>query len=85
MKILIMLSISVLLMISCDEKECCIVGPDRLFEFSVLNNAGLDLLDQDNVESFTQSNIRIYNSDGNVVFNSNSDAHMAIVFILEEI
>jgi hypothetical protein len=76
-------------MTSCDEKDCCsgIPGDDVLFEFSVVNNSGLDLLDQDNAESFNQSNIRIYNSDGNdtsMVFNENSDAPYGYAIIERE-
>ncbi|MCP4457113.1 MAG: hypothetical protein GY816_03650 [Cytophagales bacterium] len=89
MKILFVLFISALFMTACDEKDCCsgIPGDDVLFEFSVVNDSGVDLLDQDNQESFYQSNIRLYNSDGNdtsMVFNENSDAPYGYAIIERE-
>lgn len=78
MKFLIALS-AWFLFVSCNERDCCsgIPGDDLMFEFSVVNTLGIDLLNQRNQESFNQSEIRIYNSSGNntsLVYNENSDA-----------
>lgn len=73
--------ITIFLSISCsdDEQDCCaqIAGNDTLFEFSLVNQNGEDLLDENVQDSYNTNNIKLYNlidDDEILINNPNSDS-----------
>ena len=56
------LFLTILLLLSCsDEKDCCYSGNDTLFEFSLVNQNGEDLLNENTQNSYNTNNIKLYN------------------------
>jgi hypothetical protein len=74
------LFVTILLSLSCsDEKDCCsqIAGNNTLFEFSLVNQNGEDLLNENTQNSYNTNNIKLYNLiDGEEILinNPNSDS-----------
>lgn len=77
MKKIILLLTSLLL--SCDdEKDCCsqIPGNDTLYEFSIINNNGEDLLDENTQDTYNTNSIRLYdiiNGEEKLIYFQNGD------------
>lgn len=73
------LLMTILLSLSCsDEKDCCsqIAGNNTLFEFSLVNQNGEDLLNESIQDSYNTNSIKLYNLiDGEEILinNPNSD------------
>lgn len=67
----------VFLSLSCsDEQDCCSQN-DTLFEFSVVNQSGEDLLDENTLNSLNTNNIKLFNlinGEEILVNNPNSDS-----------
>ena len=80
MKKIAYLFVTILLVLSCsDEKDCCsqIAGNNTLFEFSLVNQNGEDLLDENVQDSYNTNNIKLFNLiDGEEILinNPNSDS-----------
>lgn len=72
---LIILLISLLL--SCNnEQDCCFPGNDTLFEFSIINSNGEDLLNENTQDTYNTNSIRLYDIiDGkeNLIYFQNGD------------
>ncbi|WP_037315620.1 hypothetical protein [Salegentibacter sp. Hel_I_6] len=78
MKKLLFLNLLCFALFSCDKEEsyCCSPGDDDIFEFSILNASGEDLLDPSTDESLNTSSIKIFKIiDGSKleINNPNSD------------
>ena len=87
--IYIILSSMILALTSCDEKDCCsgIPGDDTLFEFSLLDESGTDLLDPEIQGTYNTDNIRLYNEengDTTMVYDENSDTPYGYTIIERE-
>ena len=79
MKKMAILFFTIFILQSCsDEKDCCsqISGNDVLFEFSIVNQNGEDLLDSNIQGSYNTNTIKLYdiiNDDEVLINNSDSD------------
>lgn len=84
MKALHIFLFSILLLISCDKTDCCdgIPGDDAIFELSIVNTLGEDLLNPETLGSIDLSKIRLYDvNDGEevLIFNSMRDAQYGYI------
>lgn len=80
MKKMALLFLTIFIFQSCsDEKDCCtqIPGNDILFEFSIINQNGEDLLDVNTQDTYNTDIIKLYdliNDDELLISNPESDA-----------
>ena len=71
---------TIFLSLSCnDERDCCsqIAGNNTLFEFSLVNQNGEDLLNENTQNSYNTNNIKLYNlinGEEILINNPNSDS-----------
>ncbi|MCP4551458.1 MAG: hypothetical protein GY834_05335 [Bacteroidetes bacterium] len=75
---LILMIILMRIIVGCTNKDTplCCAGDDTLFEFSLINRDGLDLLDENITGSYNTENIRLYDlveNDEYLINNPNSD------------